>query len=234
MIRLSLCVLLVCFAHLTGRAQTVYGPGGLFIHPTAFLPEQRSPQINLSWFTQEANGVESRWVPASLTFFPNKRAQLGGLFVSRRLRGAERTSGGLFAKYQLQEGGVLTPTLAVSGSYLGGDVQQSSLSAVGSWRIPGLRGITGHSGYQWVRRADLPVSRDDLSSFLGVEVPIGPGFRLVGEMGSRMKFDRKAAAAVGVMWSGSRLSLGVGFVNTGRSDSLHPFIGAGYTTAGDR
>ena len=226
---IGLCVLLLAPV----RAQTVYGPGGLFVHPTASAP-QAGLQANLSWFTQESNGARSRWVPASVTYSPDGRIQYGGLFVSRRAAGRERSSGGAFAKYQVIRQSVLSPGIAVSGSYLGGDVQQSSLSVVGSGRIPATT-LTVHSGLQWTRRADLPVSRDGFSRFVAVEASLGKGLRLVAESGSRFNFQREPASAYGVMWSSpGGYQLGIGWVNTGRSGSHRLFIGAGITVAGNR
>ncbi len=214
-------------------AQTVYGPGGLFVHPTASAVPL-GMRANLSWFTQEANGARSQWIPASLTYSPDGRLQFGGLFVSRRAGGRERPSGGAFGKYQIIRGSVLSPSIAIAGSFLGGDVQQSSLSAVGSGRIPATP-LTVHSGLQWARRADLPVSSDGFSRFLGVEASLGKGFRLVAETGTRFRFDREPASAYGLMWTGpGGWELGIGWVNTGRSGSNRLFIGAGITVAGNR
>jgi len=225
----GLCVLLLAPLH----AQTVYGPGGLFVHPTAST-SPAGTQAHLSWFTQEANGAVSRWIPASLTYSPDGRMQYGGLFVSRRAGGRERPSAGAFAKYQIMRGSVLSPGIAVAGSYLGGDVQQSSLSIVGSGRIPATT-LTVHTGGQWARRADLPVSSDSFSRFLAVEASLGKGLRLVAESGSRFRFDREPASAYGLMWSSPRgYQLGIGWVNTGRSASHRFFIGAGVTIAGNR
>jgi hypothetical protein len=227
---------LLCVTVLPAKVygQTVYGPGGLFVHPTAFM-EPSGSRANLSWFTQEANGVESRWIPASLTFDLDQDTQAGALYVSRLLRGAERSSGGVFFKRRIIRESVLSPGIAVIGSYLGGDVQQSSLSLAGSWRIPAARGLTLHSGIQWARRADLPVSRDGFSRYMALDAPLGAGFRAVGEIGSRFSFDRKASSAYGLMWSGpGGLEVGVGWVNTGRSDSNRFFIGAGITVAANR
>jgi hypothetical protein len=125
----------------------------------------------------------------------------------------------------------LSPAIALSGSYLGGDFQQSSLSLSGSWRIPATSGLTLHSGLQWVRRADLPVSRDGFSRYFAAEFPIGAGLRLVAESGSRLSFNRKAASAYGLMWSSRGYSLGIGWVNTGRSDANRFFVGGGMTVA---
>ena len=49
------------------------------------------------------------------------------------------------------------------------------------------------------------------------------------------KFDRHESSGIGLTWSDPHgLSVGVGFVNTGRSDSNRLFIGAGYTIGGSR
>jgi hypothetical protein len=160
---------------------------------------------------------------------------MGGLFISRRAGGETRESGGIFARYQFRSESVLGPGIALVGSYLGGDVRQSSVSAVASWRVPAARGLAVHSGFQWARRADLPKSQSDLSRFVGADIPLGRGFRIVAEVGSRFKFDRKESSAIGFMWEcRGGFQVGAGFVNTGRSDTVKPFVGAGYLIGANR
>jgi hypothetical protein len=220
------------------RAQTVYGPGGLFVHPSAFVPARRGLGLNVSYFSQTSPGRRTEWVPISLTVPVASRAQVGALHVQRRTTAGYRDSNGVFAKYQITPDRTSAPAFAVAASYLNGDVDQSSVSGVFSHNfvLRGERTVAAvHLGVQWVRRADIADPQEDTGVFVGVEVPLGNGWRLVGETGEKLRFNREAASAYGVMWSGpSGVSVGVGYVNAGRGDDNRFFVGVGYTLGGGR
>ncbi len=213
-------------------AQTIYGPGGLFIHPTAFTARRGATGLNVSWFTQEPKvGPKTEWLPVALTHAFTSQDEAGALYVDRRSPSGHTSSGGAFYKHQFLPDTDSRPAFALSASYIGGNIQLSSVSGIASHRLApsGKNGITLHLGAQWVRRADIPVTQDDLSAFVGAELPLSHGLRLVGDVGTRLKFDRSATSGAGLVWSSPRgLNLGVGYVNAGRGDNNRFFIGIGY------
>lgn len=221
-----------------GGAQTIYGPGGLFVHPSAFVPQRGAIGLNVSWFSQKIDaGGRTEWLPVSLTYGATERLEVGALYVNRRARGRQRDSGGVFAKYQIGKDSAGGPAIALAGSYVGGDVQQSSLSLVASHAFK--RGdqtlFTAHLGGQWARRADIPVTKDDFGGFIGLELPLIDGLSLVGEAGTRFRFDRNSTSAIGLMWKARNgISIGVGYVNVGRSDNNRFFVGVGYPFGGNK
>lgn len=230
--------LLLLLSGLSGRvwAQTAYGPGGLFVHPTAFTSARGTPQLNVSYFTQQISGQrETEWLPVSFTYSPTDRSEIGALYLNRRAGSHRGDSGGLFGKYQLVPDSVHAPAVAIAGSWLSGDVKLASLAGVvsHSFRYRDRAALTAHLGVQWARRADIANAQDDTAGFGGLELPIGKELSLVGELGSRFRFDRSQTSAVGLMWAPSRsLHVGIGFVNVGRSTGNRFFVGVGYRLGG--
>ena len=213
-------------------AQTIYGPGGLFVHPTAFTAHRGATGMNVTWFTQERNGgPRTEWLPVALTHAFTSQDEAGVLFIDRRTPSGHTSSGGAFFKHQFLQDSDSRPAVAIAASYIGGDIQLSSLSGILSHRLAqtGKQGITVHLGAQWVRRADIPVTQDDFAAFVGAELPLSREFRLVGDVGTRLKFDRSATSGVGIIWSSPHgFNLGIGYVNAGRGDNNRFFIGIGY------
>lgn len=220
-------------------AQTLYGQSGLFIHPTAFTPKRYSLTFSASEFTQRESGRrQTEWVPLGLSYALSDQLEIGALYVDRlSANGTRRGSVGVFARHQLVKETERRPAIALSGSYLGSDVRLASLATVASYhfRRNGRVLLIGHTGVQWGWRADGVPASDSVSAFLGAEVPLGSGFSLIGEYGSRFGFDARERSAVGLMWHGSRgFSVALGYVNVGRSSDNHFFVGVGVPLGGNK
>jgi hypothetical protein len=220
------------------RAQTAYGPGGLFVQPTAFLPPEHALNLNVSTFTQRIDGrPSSQWIPASLAYSFTNRLEAGPLFVHRSFNGGEFLSGGAFAKYSLAPDRPNRPAIALAGSFLTGDVRLASVGLVAShaFRSGDRTVFSLHAGGLWGRRDDITRPGDSLSAFVGADLPLGREFSIIAEYGSRFSFDYKERSAYGVVWRPKRgPQIGVGFVNTGRSSENGFFVGVGYPLGGDR
>ncbi len=220
-------------------AQTLYGPSGLFIHPTAFTPQRGALTFSASWFSQQVSGQRrTEWVPLGLSYGITDRLEAGALYMDRlAVSGRRRGSFGGFVRQQLLEDTANHPAVALTGSYLGSDVLLASLAAVAShhFRQSGRTVWTGHAGLQWAWRGDGVPPSDSVGVFLGAEVPFGQGFSLLGEYGTRFSFDNKARSAIGFMWHGRRdFSVAVGFVNVGRSSDNRFFVGVGVPLGGNK
>lgn len=219
---------------LRAQSQTLYGPGGLFVHPTAFTPRRGVFQFNLSYFTQKAESeTQGEYLPFSLAYSPTDRLQIGAIYLHRRFGTTENESGGAFAKVQLLADGAAHPAVALVGSILGGDFRQGSLAAVAShdFRRGGHHLVTLHVGLQLTRwqDSDSLSPSASLSAFTGLVIPLKYGFSLLGEVGSRFAFDRKETSGFGIQYTArGGYTLGVGFVNTGRGDDNRFFVGVGF------
>jgi hypothetical protein len=236
--RALLVLLALLSPQVPSHAQTVYGPGGLFIHPSALTPPKGSVGLNVSFYTEtKTGGGHEEWLPVSLAYAASDRAQVGALFIDRRAGGSHRESGGIFAKYQLVPDGPRHPALALTGSYLGGDVKQWSLSGVASHRFTsGSRtSLIGHAGLQWVRRTDDIQPEGDLAAFVGAEIPLTTRLSLLGEYGTKLSFNPEPASSIGLQWSSpGGISVGIAYLNTGRSSDNRFFVGVGYPIGGGR
>jgi hypothetical protein len=219
------------------QAQTAYGPGGLFIHPTATVPSRGALDLNLSWYTQRIEGQPTtQWIPVSVAYSATDRFQVGPLFLERLVKDRSRASGGLFARYLLTPDGLHHPAVALAGNFYAGDVRLASVSLVSShaFRQRDRSLFTVHLGAQWARRSDIPRAQDSLSGFVALEAPLSQNFAAVAEYGTRFSFDYKERSALGVVWRPKGgLQVGVGFVNTGRSSENGFFVGVGYPLGGN-
>ncbi len=242
---LPACVL--GFLSTAGAAQTTYGPGGLFIHPTAYLPRKSAIGLNSSYFRQtEARTRHGEWFPQSLTYSVTDRLQVGGLYLHRSIDDQDEDGLGAFAKAQLLAEGPDRPAVALAGSYVGGDFRYSSVALVASrrFRAGGRDTFIGHVGAQYASRPRFDPSRPpdfegpelgDSGLFVGGELPLGRAISLVAEAGTRFKFETHAESAIGLMWTGpGSLRVGIGVVNVGPSRDHGFFIGAGYGFGGNR
>ncbi|HEV2471930.1 MAG TPA: hypothetical protein VGS41_04650 [Chthonomonadales bacterium] len=233
-----LSLLLLLAGHLPARGQTVYGPSGLFVHPSAYTSDRGAFGLNVSYFKQFlGNGIHADWLPVIATYGVTRKLEVGGIYVDRRFGKFDRGSQGAFAQYQLVPDSSTGPAVALVGSFIAGDLRQTTISAVAShtFGAGSKPGITLSGGLEWARRGDIPRPADAAGLFAGIEVPVGGGFRLVGEDGTRLSFDAAPASSFGAMWSGNgSMRLGVAFVNTGRSHTDGFFVGAGYTFGGSK
>lgn len=211
------------------QAQTAYGPGGLLVHPSAFMPPRASVSLYASHFTQtEPGGASREWQPTSLTYSPTGQTQLGATLLRRPGQG---DTGGIFLKHLLVAP-VQKQAASVSfvGSYLGPGVKQTTLGLVASQRVmvTGQARYTGHVGLQWAGDS----RSDSLAAFVGAEAALGPNLSVLAEVGSRLRFNIKESSSIGLVWNGRGQTVRVGYVNTGASETSRFFIGAGYPLGG--
>lgn len=218
------------------EAQTVYGPGGLFVHASAFVPPAHTFRLNVSYFQIDEPGEPlSHWIPISATYSLSVRAEVGGIFLDRIDHDRARSSGGLYGKFQIVPDAQHHPAAAIVGNFIAGDVRQSSVTFALSHQFQhnDRSLLTLHGGLQWARRNDLPRSSDGFSGYVGANVPLGREFQLTGELGTRFSFDRAATSAIGVQWTArGGATVGVGYVNIGRARNNGFFVGVGYPLSG--
>lgn len=222
------------------QAAGVYGPSGLFLHTTAYLPAPGSPTVGATAFTQvrrTAAGDRSiTWVPVFADARVGARAEVGAVYLYQRFEGKSFSSYGGFAKYQLVTERSRTPAVAADLEIISGELRQQALTLVASKEFSRHpeRPLRLHAGWTLHRRSDLEgangrFSETDNAPFIGGEFGIAPHLRLIAEAEAKLRFYPAAATAVGVMWSPcSRFGLAIGWLNTGRSEQLRPFIGVGY------
>jgi hypothetical protein len=236
-------IALLAFAALApgaARAAGVYGPSGLILHTTAYLPAAGAPTFGATAFTQvrrtPAGDRSITWVPVFLDGRVGARAEVGAVYLYQRFEGETLTSYGGFGKYQLLTERARTPAVAADFEIISGDLRQQALNLVASKELShnAERPLRLHFGWTLHRRSDLKglngrFSQTDNAPFGGVEIGVARNLRFIAEGEARLKFYPAAATAVGVMWSpSSHVGLAIGWLNTGRSEQMRPFIGVGY------
>jgi hypothetical protein len=222
------------------HAAGVYGPSGLFLHTTAYLPPKGAPTFGATYFTQvrrtPAGERTITWVPVFVDARLGERVEAGAVYLHQRFQGESLSSYGGFAKYQLLPEDQRSPAVAVDGEIISGDLRQSALNLVASKELSRRpdRPLRLHLGWTLHRRSDLQgpggrFSETDDAPFAGVEVGVAKNLRFIAEAEAKLKFYPKPATAVGLMWAPSpQVGLAVGWVNTGRSTESRFFIGVGY------
>ncbi len=214
------------------QAQTPYAPGGLFVHPTAFIGRPHQFSTYAAAFTQSENsGADASYYPFSVTYTPTNRLQVSALIAYHQQSGEpSHTHMGGFLKYQIVPDTRSSPAFAIAGGYVGNDHLESSVAGIVSHRfLNGNRVVaTLHSGVKSGRSSDRIGGVSDTGTFVGAQLPLARQWDLVGETSTKLKFDVAAASSVGVMFhTRGGTGISVGFVNGGRSKSLRFFFGVG-------
>jgi hypothetical protein len=231
-------VLMLLGACRPGAAQTFYGSSGLLVHPSAFISKPKTLGLNVTILTQKLGSNSDTYVPSSLSYALNDRTEIGAIYV-RHFENADHSHGhaGGFAKYQLLPDSSHHPAFAISGSYRNGDWLESFVAGTFSHRFErhGRTLLTAHTGVKWGRSKTQIGPQSDVGGFVGLEYPVAPRLRLIGETSTQFSFEFNPASAIGLAWdapNGSHVSLG--FVNIGRSDNNQFFFGVGYPFGGRR
>jgi hypothetical protein len=219
------------------RAQTVYGQGGLFLHPSAFVRPAGSINFGASFFTQRTGPTgHSEWNPYSLSYGFSDRLEAGITAIRHQGTGIDAHSHvGPFVRYELLSDTPSRPAIGLVASDLPSDLRQTTLAGVLSHRLVSTRSgsLIIHTGVEWVRTSGETGNQTDAAGFVGLQLPVARRLALVGEAGTKLKFERTGATAVGLMWSPpGGGSVAIGWVNNGRSRSNEFFVGAGYPIGG--
>jgi hypothetical protein len=235
----SAAVVLFSAAFVPAAAQTVYGQGGLLLHPSAFMRPAGSLNFGASYFSQRTGTTgRSEWNPYSLSYAFSGRAEFGVTAIRHQGTGIEaHTHVGPFVRYQFLPDTPSHPAVGLQASDLPSDLRQTTVAGVLSHRFGPARraALTVHTGLEWVRTSGETGNQSDAAGFVGLQVPLTRELAITGEVGTKLKFERHSASAIGLMWaSPAGPSVAIGWVNNGRSRSHEFFIGAGYPIGGLR
>jgi hypothetical protein len=235
-----LCASMLACSVAGARAQSLYGPGGLFLHPTADIPPKGQLTLGAIVLTQRippTPGLHSTptWGTVSLDYglTPDIEIALTGLGITD----FAPSYGGSF-KYRFLHESRSMPAMALGATYSESNGAETDTKAVflaarkqltSGERHP----ITGHLGVQYIDKlAGLPY--DQLLPHVGVEVGLDERWTLIGEMRPRGRSDFKTSTALSVAYKygkGNRLVLT--WVNTGQSTESRLGFGIGYTIGGE-
>lgn len=218
-------------------AQTAYAPGGLFVDPTAFTPREGQWNLYAAFFDQyEIEGKEDHYAPVNVIYSPTNSLEVSFLTVYHDGFGhPHHFHLGGFVKYQFIPDAPRHPAIAWTAAYVGRDHMQWSSAAVVSHAFLNSRGrasIIPSVGVKW-GSASEDATGTDFAGFVGLQVPVGHGFQVIGEESTKFKFDRGCASGIGASWtSRTGTTLTLGYVNTGRSIKPGFFFGVGVALGG--
>jgi len=224
---------------LPGRAQSLYGPGGLFLHPTASLPEKGTAApavLGLPQRNPRADAVRT-WISGSVSYGLLEDLELGATVVKVTNWDRDASAGGFVKWRALRESGG-RPAVAVGFTGLGGgdvDTRQAFLALRRELGTVGdRRTVVGHLGAQYSDIVD-GISRHQVQPYAGLEVGLGGRLTFAAEGRPRMNREFGTPLALTVVYRASRsLRLAVTWANNGMSGAPKFGFGAGYALGSRR
>jgi hypothetical protein len=225
------------------RAQSIYGPGGLFLNPTADFPARGQITPSVLVIPQasgpSALGGKRTWYSYSLDYGVTERIEIGvtHLKVAPGGTGFKDGSTGGSVKYKLVEGRPGNrPDVAIGAGFLtGGDVN-ASVQFVALRFTP--KGMAKHPMHLHLGAFYANVlnqfQRRNLVPYAGVDYQLSDSLILFGEMRARSTrpeaaADVKPPSAIGLVWQpSSAIKVALAYANNGWSDSHKLAFGVGY------
>jgi hypothetical protein len=219
-------------------AQSLYGPGGLFLHPTASFPPQGrlTPAILvLPQHHPEARSTRT-WISGSVDFGLTPDLELGASVV--KVAGWQRDpSAGGFFKYRLRREGTLLPAVAVGYTHLGGgdvDTQVGFLALRKQLGVGKRRLVVAHLGVQYANRIDGE-ERKEFQPYGGLELGLTSRLTFAFEARPRGNNEFDAPMALTLSYRvADYWKVAVTWANNGLSDEPKFGFGAGFSLGARR
>jgi len=218
-------------------AQSVYGPGGLFINPTAKITPTGQFEPSTLVLTEHTpyadapNGFhQSTWISSAVDYGVSPRLEVGAAIVTiTNAPDAGDASVGGYAKYLLLGETVTRPALAVGATYLGGGQTgfREGFMALRK-KIPHSP-VTTHFGVQYADRVD-GIDKHSFEPFLGVELKLLRNWSLSAEGRPRMNGENGQPLALTLVRSTPR-GYQVAFTWANNGPSSTPQLGFGIGVA---
>ena len=216
-------MLLVSLATLA-HPQTLYGPGGLIINPTAYTDRAGLMEVNASFFDRQPAGSPTlAFYPLSVTYAFTDRFELGALYVGERVNSSSFDRGGFFFKQGVATEGSKRPAVALVGTMLTGQGTSSTLTLIGSKTLPS--GTRLHLGARGIDNSFS--NRLDGNLIAGADFGIAPKFRFIAEGDTRLRQYKVGSSAFGIQYAAPAMTLTIGAIDQA-SGRYSFFFGAGY------
>jgi hypothetical protein len=231
--KLLFCLGLLALSVAGARAQSMYGPGGLFLYPTADVPPQGQLTLGVLVLPQRippTPGLHTNptWGSTSIDYGLTPDLEIGA--TSLAITDFRPSYGGYF-KYRFLRGTGRRPSMAIGATYSrSGD--NSGRAAFLALRQPlnadERRPIIGHLGVTYINvLAGLPYNQ--YQPYGGIEWGLGKQFTLIAEARPRGKSDFKTSSALSLAYRYGRGGLlVVSLANTGQSTQSRFGFGVGY------
>lgn len=234
---------------IAAHAQSIYGPGGLLLNPTAdFAPKGNISPAALWIPTKDPGGATRSLYSIGANYAATDKLEVGVSYLKLAPGGSKPDgSFGGFAKYKLATGrGGWSPDIAAGAGFLAGgdlDARTAFLAA----RFTPLPTETKHpfhlhAGVLYADRL-YGGKRDDAALYVGADVALTPQLaafaeyrqKLGLESGSGGEPDRHAPNAIGLIFKPAEdYKLVVAYANNGPSTDNRLAIGVGFTLGSRR
>src|ERR1051325_6644710 len=146
---------LVFFGARPCTAQSFYGPGGLFVHPSAYTAPAHTYALNATWGSQSEYGARDEYQPITFSSGLTDRLEAGALVLFHHGEDTHRHAHfGIFSKMQLLPERLSHPAFAIGGLYRHTDALETTAFAVASKGFTsGSRSLfTAHLGAKYGRQ----------------------------------------------------------------------------------
>ncbi len=228
---LSLGLLLLLLAP-PCAAQSLYGPGGLFLHPSASTPPKGRITPSFLFLPQHnpQADVTRIWLTGGLDYGLTDDLEIGAAVL--KVTGGDRdpSAGGYF-KYRFLRETAARPAVAVGFTGLGGgdvDTRIGFLALQKGGRV-GRHSLTGHLGVQYADVVD-GFSKHQFQPYAGLELGITSRLRFIAEGRPRMNQELGTPFALTLAYrAADRWTFALTWGNAGRSDRPMFGFGAGFS-----
>jgi hypothetical protein len=234
-----LCLGLLGYPVAGTQAQSLYGPGGLFLHPSANVAEEGQLTAGILVLSQKvptdlAKHATPTWASFSLDYGLTKDIEIAA--TSLLVTDFKPSYGGSF-KYRFLHESRSQPAAAAGFTYsgFGGSDTRAGFVALRKELNPGQRHpIVGHVGVLYIHML-AGLTYNQFEPYAGVEWSLAPRLTLIAEARPRGKMDFKTSSAFSLAYHYGRSSqLVITYVNTGQSTQSRFGVGVGFPIGAKR
>jgi hypothetical protein len=216
------------------RAQSLYGPGGLFLYPTANVPPKGQLTTGMLVLPQRipfTPGLHKNptWGSFSIDYGLTDDVEIG--VTSLAITDFKPSYGG-FIKYRFLQENRRQPAMAVGVTYTGSGDNDTEAAFLGLRKqlTQGERPpVVGHAGVLYVDMlAGIPYD-EQLLPYGGVEWVLTPQWTFIAEARARGRGDFKVSTGLTVVYKyGQGNQLALTWANTGQSTQPRFGFGVGF------
>lgn len=226
-------------------AQSVYGPGGLFLDPTASLPPLHSLVPSVLVLQEDIHegpnaAFSGTWLSSSIDYGFRDNLELGVATVAESgVAGQGNASVGGYAKYQLLKEGNVWPAVAIGGTILGFGETNYRLGYVALRKHLYSRGengmqLIGDTGLQYADVVD-GFQKHSFEPFAGLEYIPVENWAVTAEGRPRQNGEAGTPVALTVSHrSASGYHIALTYANNGPSRSPRLGFGVGFALGSRR
>ena len=214
------------------RAQSVYGPGGLFVNPTANMPPVGQVEPSTLVLTEQtpysptSSYRQTTWISNAVDYGFSRRLEIGAASVLiTNAPGFGNPSVGGYGKYLLVDEGVARPATAVGVTYLGAGQTGFREGFVALRKKVPASPFVAHAGVKYVDLED-GFAKHDFEPYAGAEIRLLRGWSLAAEGRPRLNFENGTPLALTLVHN-SRSGYQVAFTWANNGPSRTPQFGFG-------